>query len=197
MKNVLIVGGTSSISPFLCKDLEENGYTINLISYRNVNKINLKYNWQYLNLENIDSINNFISNINSKYKKIIILSGNALEMNYLDLDFQKIKMYYESYLFNYIYLCYNLFKFLDHDGQLVTISSVAANTPYQDFNLSAVKGGIQSFTRSLSLHAKDSQAVFCIAPPTITDDIRKNISEIILNANSFYNGILIELEKSN
>lgn len=193
MKNVLVVGGTSSIFNFLSKDLEEKNYLISLVSYRNKFKINSKYNWQYLDLENKESIDNFINKANNKYKKIIILSGNAFPSDYLNLDFKKIKIYYDSYLFNYIYLVYNLFNFLDEDGHLILISSLVANVPYEDFNLSAVKGAIQSFARSFSLYAKNEQAIFCISPPTITDDIRKNISKIILNADKSYNGKLIEL----
>lgn len=193
MNNVLIIGGTSSLAPFICKDLKENEYQINLMTYRNYNKINNLYKWEYLNLENIDSINVFINNLKGKYKKIIILPGNAYNESVDQIDFNKLKMYYEHYIFNYIYLSYNLLKFLENDGQMISISSIAANMPVKDANYSAVKGAIQSFFRSLSIDAKPEQAIFSIAPPTINDDIRKEISNIILNADRSYNGALIQL----
>jgi len=194
MKKVLIVGGTSSLSLKVCSLLENNGYQIDVMTYRNNNKINNYYKWIYLNLEDISSIDNLLNLIpKNYYSKIIIFSGNAFIENNKENLFNMLKKYYESYLFNYIYMTYNFLENINESGQIISISSLAANKPVTDMHYSAVKGGVQSFLRSLSLKAKPEQALFSISPATITEDIRDQIAQIILKADSSFNGKIIEI----
>ena len=88
MKKVLIVGGTARSAKYIIDVLENEKYLIDLITYRQKNKIYGQYNWQHLDLEDDTSVNNFIKKmiLTLKYQMIILI----------------IKFYYKLILINYI-----------------------------------------------------------------------------------------------
>jgi NAD(P)-dependent dehydrogenase (short-subunit alcohol dehydrogenase family) len=212
MKNVLIVGGSSGLSNIIVSTLENNGYQIDSMTYRNKNKTYGSYNWIYLDLEDFESVKIFIDQLKTNYySKIILLPGNTLG-NYPDfknIPENIVRNFYNAYLFNYNWLVINLLKSLSNEGQIISISSMAANKPIRDANYSAVKAGVQAFIMSLSVSLNKDQSAFSISPGLIYDtkafydsnykeDIsslatKEQIANIILNADKSFNGKVIEI----
>jgi len=194
MKKVLIVGGTARSAKYIIDVLENEKYIIDLITYRQKNKIYGQYNWQHLDLEDDTSVNNFIKKMPiNYYDKIIFLSGNAISNNINNILYEDLKKYYQSYSFNYNLLITNSIKSINNTGQIILITSIAANHAIKDAHYSAVKASNQALAKSLSLHVKDGQSVFSIAPGTITEEIRKNIAKIIIEEDLTNNGKVFEL----
>lgn len=209
-KNVLIIGGTSSIVPEIIKQLEDQGYSIDLMTYRQKDKIYGDHNWTYLNLEEESSVLNFIEKMPiDHYSKIIFVSGNSLGNYKSDIPYDVLKQFYDSFLLRYNLIINESTKSLCDDGQIISISSIAANRPIPDANYSAVKAGVQAFVRSLSCSLKPNQSAFSIAPGMIyktrafdemnyEGDISKfctpeQIASVIASADKSYNGRVIEL----
>jgi NAD(P)-dependent dehydrogenase (short-subunit alcohol dehydrogenase family) len=209
-KEVLIIGGTSCLTPEIIKELSLEKYCIGLMTFRQENKIYGDYNWFYLNLEDILSIKKLLKLIeNKKYKKIIFLSGNSLPNFGIDASYDIIQNFYDSYLLRYNFFIKESCKSLADDGQIIYMSSMAANCSVQDPHYSAVKAGVQAFVRSLSDNLKPNQSAFSIAPGLIHDSIafheqkyqgdvkklasKEQIAKIIANSDSSYNGKVIHL----
>jgi NAD(P)-dependent dehydrogenase (short-subunit alcohol dehydrogenase family) len=209
-KKVLIFGGTSCITPEIIKKLEEKDYTIDLMTFRQEKKVYGEYNWSYLNLEDMSSIKNVLNEIKEKkFSKIIFLPGNSIGINGIDIPYEKLQNFYDAFLLRYVYLIQESSKLLTDDGQIISISSVAANYPVDDANYSAAKAGVQAFVRSLSCNLKLDQSAFSISPGLIYESTsfyqqdyrgdatklasKDQIAEIIASADKSYNGKVIHL----
>jgi NAD(P)-dependent dehydrogenase (short-subunit alcohol dehydrogenase family) len=194
MNNVLIIGGTARSCKTIISYLEKENFNIDLITYRQKDKIYGKYKWTYLDFEDFNSVNNFIKNLPiNYYDKIIFLSGNSISENIENIDLKELKKFYDSYLFNYNLLLTNSVKSLNENGKIIFISSIAANEAILDVHYSAVKAANQALVKSLSLYAKENQSMVSIAPGTITDDIRKQIAQLIIDINKIDNGKIFKL----
>lgn len=209
-KNVLIIGGTSSIAPKIIEDLENKGYLINLITYRQKDKTYGEYNWMYLNLEDMNSLEQVISVASqTKYEKIIFVSGNSLGNYGREVPYDALQVFYDAFILRYNFLIKECSKYLSDTGQIVYISSMAANVAIEDANYSAAKAGVQAFVKSLSCHLKPTQSAFSISPGLIygsrvfyeqnyAGDVSRlasidQIADIIANADKTYNGRVIEI----
>ena len=188
---MLIIGGTSSIAKEQIRQLESNGYVIETMTYRQKDKVFGKYNWVKLDIENRENVLLFMANLKTIYSKIIINIGNRMENE--KISFDEADCFYKSYLVNYVFLANKLMKNLEKDGQLISISSQAANDATLDIHYSAVKAGCQAAVRSLSMYAKEGQSVYSISPGMIDDEIREKIAKAILNSNYSFNGKVIEI----
>ena len=187
MNNVLIIGGTARSCKTIISYLEKENFNIDLITYRQKDKIYGKYKWINLDFEDFNSVDNFIKNLPiNYYSKIIFLSGK-------DINLKELKHFYNSYLFNYNLLLTNSIKSLNENGQIIFISSIAANEAILDVHYSAAKAANQALVKSLSLHAKENQAMVSIAPGTITDEIKEQIAKLIININKIDNGKIFKL----
>jgi NAD(P)-dependent dehydrogenase (short-subunit alcohol dehydrogenase family) len=194
MNNVLIIGGTARSCKTIISYLEKENFNIDLITYRQKDKIYGKYNWINLDFEDFNSVDNFVKNLPiNYYSKIIFLSGNSISDNVKDINLQELKHFYNSYLFNYNLLLTNSIKSLNENGQIIFISSIAANEAILDIHYSAAKAANQALVKSLSLYAKENQAMVSIAPGTITDEIREQIAKLIININKIDNGKIFKL----
>ena len=194
MNNVLIIGGTARSCETIINYLEKENFNIDLITYRQKDKIYGKYKWVHLDFEDFNSVNNFIKNLPiNYYDKIIFLSGNSISENIENIDLKELKKFYDSYLFNYNILLTNSVKSLNENGKIIFISSIAANEAILDVHYSAVKAANQALVKSLSLYAKENQSMVSIAPGTITDDIRKQIAQLIIDINKIDNGKIFKL----
>lgn len=194
MNNVLIIGGTARSCKTIINYLEKENFNIDLITYRQKDKIYGEYKWVHLDFEDCNSVNNFIKNLSiNYYDKIIFLSGNSISENIENIDLKELKKFYDSYLFNYNLLLTNSVKSLNENGKIIFISSIAANEAILDVHYSAVKAANQALVKSLSLYAKENQAMVSIAPGTITDDIRKQIAQLIIDINKIDNGKIFKL----
>lgn len=209
-KNVLIIGGTSSIVPKMIEDLEGDGYSIKLITFRQKEKIYGDYNWMYLNLEDMNSLNELLKVVvEDTYEKIIFVSGNSLGNYGREVPYDALQVFYDAFILRYNFLIKECSKRLSDSGQIVYISSMAANVAIDDANYSAAKAGVQAFVKSLSCHLKPNQSAFSISPGLIygsrvfyeqnyAGDYTKlasidQIANIIVKADKTYNGRVIEI----
>jgi NAD(P)-dependent dehydrogenase (short-subunit alcohol dehydrogenase family) len=193
-KNVLIIGGTSSLSKDIVKLLEANEYTIQAMTFRQSSRVYGDYKWVPLDLIRLDQVNEIIGLMNAnKYSKIIFLSGGTLDPNIKEHSYETIEYFYKSFIMHYSLLIQESSKSLDRDGQIIFISSRAANLPSSDPYYSAAKAGIQAFVRSISLILKENQSAFSIAPGAIDSSIKDQIAKIIAEADKSYNGRVIEI----
>jgi NADP-dependent 3-hydroxy acid dehydrogenase YdfG len=191
---VLIIGGTASITHEMIKQLEFNNYEIDLMTYRQKNKIYGNYKWKELNFENQQQVFNFLNSLQKNYySKIIINVGSSFIKNYNEGSFKEFETFYKTYLLNYIYIMMNLPNNLTQNGQIVSISSEIANRPYKDIHYSAVKAGCQIAAQGLSLHLKEGQSIYSIAPGLIDLKIKKQIAKIIVESTILDNGKVIEI----
>ena len=207
-KKVLVIGGTSSITPNIVNKLELNGYTIDLMTFRQPNKEYGNYKWQYLNLEDISSVDNLLKIMpENYYSKILFVSGNSLGRFNGNVPYDELEKFYNAFLLRYNFLIKQSCKSLSEDGQIIYISSIAANVPILDADYSAAKAGVQAFVRSLSCSLKPNQSAFSISPGLIygsrvfeemgySGDVSKlatidQIASIIVDADKSYNGRVI------
>lgn len=167
-KKILIIGGTSSLANEIiikAKDV----FTDITCTYRNKSKVfNKKCNWEYLNLDENDSIDLFLNKIlNKEYDTIIILIGSTTNKKYTDISIDDIKKYHEINSGSYIYLLQNIVLKIKDDGQIIVVSSRSANNASYDIHYSGVKASIQSAVKSLSKFLKNKQSIVCVAPSLI------------------------------
>lgn len=194
MKKVLIIGGTAKMGKFIVEILEKNNYNINAMTFRQLDKTYGNYNWINLDMYDKKTIVDFLNLITKKtYSKIIFLSGSSLGKNHKNVNQDEMIDFYNAFLINYISLIINLLDHLDNDGQVIFISSIAAKIPIQDAHYSVVKAGVEAFVRSASIQLLEQQSMFSISPATITDSMRKDIANLILNADKSYNGKTIDI----
>ena len=168
-KNVLVVGGTASISEDLVSILENNNYKIDLLTYRT--KFNIKNknrNWYFLDLENINSIYNFIEfQKNKKYSLIIFVAKIEKDGENLEFDIEHLHNSFLKFHANSLYLIASLVKNLNDSGHMVYISSAAVNTNVPHSTYIAGKAMLQAFTISLSGKSKNKQSIYVISPTRI------------------------------
>lgn len=210
MEKVLIIGGTGGLAKTIINRMELAGDTVELLTFRQEFKKHGDYNWTHLDLENTQTVNNFLKFVSdNKYDKIILIASNTLGNGIDGFDYNRLRHYHESYYLNYIYIVSELYKVLSDHGQMVFISSMAANIAIPDANYSAMKAGLQAFIKSSSCSLKEKQIAYSISPGLIFDtqafydsnyqgDISKlatkeQIAEIIANCNYEYNGKVFEI----
>ena len=159
-----------------------------------LNEINGNYKWKELDFENQEQVFEFVNSLSKNYySKIIINVGSSFIKNYNEGSFIELESFYKTYLLNYIYIMMNLSESLTKDGQIVSISSEIANRPYKDIHYSAVKAGCQIAAQGLSLHLKEGQSIYSIAPGQIDLKLQKQIAKIIVESTVLDNGKVIEI----
>lgn len=212
--NVLIIGGTASICDKIVKSFEDNGYSIDLMTYRQKEKINSTHEWRYLDINDFNSIETFLKSIEGKeYKKILLTpASSASHKNIIDTSREDLVRFYGNFFVNYMILVKELLNNLSVDGEIIYISSIAANVPNNDVNYATGKGAMQTFIRSMSTKVTGSQAIYSISPGLIYDtpafnhndprnynnDVsrlatKEGIAEIILNGGAEKNGKIIKI----
>lgn len=217
MRKILVVGGTASFVKEFVEILDTSIYNIDLMTYRNSSKVDKTHEWIFMDIESIDSVNNFLDKIsNNIYDMILITIGNSMGKNFTDCTYEESLRFYNNYLVNYIFLVSELIKNLTDDGKIISISSVAAHKPIPDVHYSAVKAGVEAGLRSMSTHLKKQQCIVSIAPSLIDntkamldlpkevlDDYftkggrplitRMQVAEAILSVKSEMNGSIVEI----
>ena len=210
MKKVLIIGGSSSICDKIITYLEENEYEIDLMTHSDHSKANEKYKWQHLDLMGQESTENLINILSKNYydKIICVPTYNSGTKNPFETSRKYLINVYGNFIVNYMILIRNLLSNLKDDGQLIYISSAAANRPVHMVDYSAAKACMQAYVTSLSTQVKEGQAIFSIAPSMIYEsnpyyqqgyyknDIyrlvkKEEIAKVIVEADSSYNGKVV------
>ena len=171
MQKVLIVGGTNKTAISVAKELQQNGYEIDTMTYRDKEKIvACPKDWSHLDLFDSYSIENFLKNqIGKKYNKIIFFISNSSKPYTKGLGFNtdSLKDFYGTFCVNYLILIKNLIQNLSDDGSIVYISSSSAETGATNITYSSAKALIQNYVLSLNNFLTDKQSACSILPTTI------------------------------
>jgi short-subunit dehydrogenase len=165
--NALIIGGTNKTAINVSKELENNGYSIDCITYRNQEKITKDFNtWVHLDLFSTRTLELFLKNqSNKKYNKIVLFVSSSLPR--INPSKNALKDFYGIFCVNYIELIEGLMKTLDEEGSMVFISSRAAEMGCKDPVYSSGKALIQNYIISLNNFLSDKQSAYSISPGTI------------------------------
>ena len=209
MKKVLIIGGDASLCDGLISSLENSGYIIDILSYRDSRKIDDKYNWKFLDLMEKESIQPFINELNDNYydKIICVSSYNSGSSNTLSTPRAYLYEVFGKFTINYMMLMRNLLSKINENGHIIYISTISCNTPTEMGDYAAAKAAMQAYAISLSTKVKKNQAIFAIAPAMIYktvafDNIKEDhliepvrrlikkeeIAKIIIDCDDSYNG---------
>ena len=177
MQKVLIIGGTNKTATSVARELENNGYSIEGMTYRDTKKVTEYFKnciWSHLNLSDNYIVNDFIrSQKDKEYDKIIFFISNSTQINGTKLNDQRdaLNQFYGVFCVNYILLINSLLSCLSDNGSIIFISSSAADNGSKDPIYSSGKALIQSYILSLNNLLKKEQSAFSISPGTIAGSL--------------------------
>jgi NADP-dependent 3-hydroxy acid dehydrogenase YdfG len=189
-----MVGGTCRTALNVARELKENNYSIDVMTYRHEENIpsekNISESWEYLDLFNKESVDIFLKNqASKKYDKIIFYISNSAKPygESINYDTEDLNRFYGVFCVNYIVLMNNLVDNLSDDGAMIFISSSASDTGANDPVYASGKALIQSYILSLNYFLNDNQSAYFISPKAIagskfyeslSDDIKLNIPSL-------------------
>jgi NAD(P)-dependent dehydrogenase (short-subunit alcohol dehydrogenase family) len=163
-QNLLIVGGTASLSKDIIRIALEREYEITATFRNKPSHLDFNVEWVELDIANQTSVENFHVYIkNKQFSLIIYLIGE------LSLSEPNKEKYLITNLVNAIFVIEHLKDSLDikKGSVLLYMSSRAAIHPSFDLYYSIVKAGLAAAIRSLSPKLSKNQKMFSLAPGLI------------------------------
>lgn len=185
-KIALVTGCAKGIGKEIALELARDGY--NIIGTYNtslsemgklkdrVESIGVKFDSYKLDLTSDLEINNFCSEVLSKYQKIDVLVNNAaksLDNSFFEKTKEEFMQVLEVNLVGPFILIQKLYSLLD-GGIIINISSTDGINTYSKFNIdySASKAGLINMTKSISLEL-DNTRIYALCPNWVnTESIR-------------------------
>jgi len=165
-RHLLIIGGTSSLSPQILEHAVSAGYKVTATSRRPIDAGLDKIRWINFDLEAENEPENFLEGIKGEtFTTIVFLIGET------SLSYKNKSRYIELHLSKTVKILEALQRCLDplNCSSLIYLSSRAAIHPSFDFYYSAVKGGVVSAIRSLSLRSLPNHYILSLVPGLIID----------------------------
>ena len=179
-QNLLIIGGTASISKEVIKLALERQFKITA-TFRNKSKCdNSNVNWVQLDLADQASIKSFNDYIkNKQFNLIMYMIGE------LSLSESNKEKYLSTNLLSTVSVLENLRNSLDKEEKSILIYMASRSAIYPSFDLyySLVKAGLAAAIRSLSLGLLKNQKMLSLAPglvvgssmyETMPENVRKS-----------------------
>jgi NAD(P)-dependent dehydrogenase (short-subunit alcohol dehydrogenase family) len=163
-KEVLILGGSSSLAERVIPDLLKEGCGITATSRQPQVSKTPGLAWLQLDISNSTSIESFISAIAQKEFDVILFFVGAPS------KVSKSKSeYVETFLTKTLLFIQRLLPHLkiNSSSGFVHISSRSAIFPSRDILYSAVKGGLNAGLRSMTIGLESSKKIFSVAPGLI------------------------------
>ena len=188
MKSILVIGGNSDIGFELSKEFKNDNYEIFLasrnmeelkIKKKELNDLNVRCQILYIDIEDHNSHDTFLENLNS-IPEIVIISCGYLEKN--EKNYKKlINTNYSSL----VYFIENLLSkkmFFEELKSIIGISSLAGERGKQRLNIySSAKSGFSNYLDGLRQRLfKDSKNVYTVKPGFVRTKMTKE-----LNLNSY------------
>ena len=168
--NLLILGGSSSLGQELIIQAKIRELST-LSTFRSAKYCDEFYgNWLDLDIENTESIHNFLEKIsNEEFSTIIYCIGALSNLSLQTLSAERINKYFETYISNSTYLITKLTNYLrkDSPAKLIYISSRASIFPSFDFCYAASKAALSSLVSSLSKQMPRGHSTYVMAPGLI------------------------------
>jgi NAD(P)-dependent dehydrogenase (short-subunit alcohol dehydrogenase family) len=160
-KNLLIVGGDSSIAAKIFDWAKNSSYHI-VASSRNLSNKSKTDDvlWLDLDLCIQESTQHFLDAVDGmQFDRIFIFIGSLNKSKFLDLSLVEIQNYLTPLSSNLFFVIQNLIKNLKGIANIVAMSSRAANSQSFDPYYAASKGSLESFLNSISRHLGAGQSV--------------------------------------
>lgn len=154
-RNLLIVGGTSSLSKYICESALKDGWTV-YCTYRNLEKrfSTKKFNWIYLNYEDFQSVESALSALQKvEFGKIIYLSAELSNLQNKEAGVVEMAEYFHRNIsmpiwFLKSFISNNYFK----DGSTFTyMSSRSSDFGSNDYCYGSAKAALENVVKSFSL----------------------------------------------
>ena len=168
-KRLLLVGGSSSLGKSIMKLALEAGYEITQTS-RDISLFPSTRNCTSIQLDlgSKESIDAFLEQLSDqKFSRIIFLAGKLTERHLPNISHGFLADYYGKFVTGMLYVMQEIKINLAADGNILALSSRAANHPSYDFHYSAAKGALQAFVMSFSKFMDRNQSIVAIAPSLI------------------------------
>jgi NAD(P)-dependent dehydrogenase (short-subunit alcohol dehydrogenase family) len=149
-KTLLVLGGSSSIAKPIIETAILDGYHV-YASFRDFKKTWKDENltWVYLDTGKIESLDDFLNEINLKTTdRVICLIGALSGIELTNIDVNKFESYLVEQLINLSVLIIRIFESLEPSSRMLIMSSRAAKRSY-DFSYAIVKSGVESLVLSL------------------------------------------------
>ena len=192
MKNLILLGGTSSLGNSVYKIFMQNGYKIYATYFSNNKNIeplgNIKFH--HLDLNDNSSIANFCEFLfknNIKIDAMVSLAGNIGGKNlkgYCDND---IDLVFKVNFIGQVKLIKKILPLLTDQSRLIFLSSIAAQKGSFDPIYAASKGALLSFVKSVLRSLPAGSTINAIAPgpinnSTMTNAMNDEVKKIHLSA---------------
>ena len=154
-RNLLIIGGTSSLSEYICELALKDGWTV-YCTYRNLEKrfYTEKINWIYLNYEEFQSLESALSTFqNIEFGRVIYLSAELSNLQNKEAGVTEVVEYFNR---NISRPTWFLRHFTSHhnfqDGSTFTyLSSRSSDFGSNDYCYGAAKAALENLVKSFSL----------------------------------------------
>ncbi len=156
MKNIsklLILGGTSSFAGELINNAKNKNYEV-IASFREPSKVTEKIEIELipLDIQNLNSIEKFLSQINNyNFSHIVCLIGALSEIHSAN-SYKVSAKYIETYVTNLVYLLDNLFlaNRLEDNCKILIVSSRSVKYGSFDYYYAIAKASIEAYVKSKS-----------------------------------------------
>ncbi len=164
MKNMLILGATSSLArPFL-NVAHDGGFGITATNRSSVNLFeNSNLKWLPLDLDSQNSINSFLESIaNNKFDLIIDFIGENSQFDLNNLELTKLNKYFSAQIANHTFLLLKIHSLINPKGALINISTRSVKYGSFDIPYAAAKSAIHNTVFSLRDKFLENQKVINI-----------------------------------
>ena len=179
-KNILIIGGSSSIGKEVIKNLNLKKY--NVYATYNLNKIrNNNIKTFCINLQNLKDIKKLINNFKKKkikFDNVIFLQGIIHSLNLKNYSEKKILDVFSINTLSIIFFTKEILKILNKNSMTVIISSISGINGSYDPIYSASKSALFGFVKSLSKWLAPKHKFVCLNPGPINGtNLYRNFSK--------------------
>ncbi len=132
-----------------------------------------------LDLGSTESIGLFLEGLSDqKFSRIIFLAGKLTERHLPNIPLDFLADYYGQFVTGMLYVMQEIKINLAADGNILALSSRAANHSSYDFHYSAAKGALQAFVMSFSKFMDRDQSIVAVAPSLIDNtNMRRSMSQ--------------------
>jgi NAD(P)-dependent dehydrogenase (short-subunit alcohol dehydrogenase family) len=164
-KSVLILGGNASLASKIIELIDRNQYQITCTFRKDKPQGHQDFiHWKYLDLENRESIESLLSEIeNQRFERIFSFLGEVINSPIQELSYLSILQYHTSHTVNYLYLLTKLAPFLKHGGNMVVMSSRAANNPSYSIHYAATKAALEAYVRCSAMFMGEGTSIVAIS----------------------------------
>ena len=186
-KNLLLIGGTSSLSELICNLAISEGFQV-FSTYRDERKLlpNPDVNWVQLDFKDISSVKGALSYLSSlEFSRVVYLVGELSDLQNNETDLVRIDEYFRRNITAPIWFLKSLFesRYFTKMSTFTYLSSRASQFGSNDYCYGIAKASIENFIKSLSLLNLSNLEVKIVYSGLILDSGMQRImpSEVVKN----------------